>query len=186
MNGTEVSRRLPGGIAAAILLWVAAGTASYGDKRETAPGPRHPALERLKSLEGDWSGPAVWDQGGKEGNVEFKVSYKVTSAGKTVVETMFPGTPGEMITVYYADGEDLVLIHFCTSGNQPRMKLKPSEDPDDLAFRCLGGANMKERDSHMHSARIRIVDADHIACAWSSVKDGQVQWVAEADLARQK
>lgn len=181
-----------GVLAAASLLWAAAGAADAaqqggtGGQGGTAPAPLHPALERLKSLEGDWSGPAVWDQGGKKGNVDFKVSYKVTAAGKTVVETMFPGTPGEMITVYYADGDDLVLVHYCTAGNQPRMKLKTGGDPGDLAFRCVGGDNMKERDSHMHSARIRFVDADRIACAWSSVKDGQVQWVAEADLTRQK
>ena len=32
------------------------------------------------------------DQGGKKGNVEFEVSYKVTSAGKVVLET--PEPPG--------------------------------------------------------------------------------------------
>jgi len=167
----------------AVAAFAISGT---GWSTEAPPAAQHPALERLKSLEGDWSGPAVWDQDGKKGSVEFKVSYKVTAAGKTVVETMFPGTPGEMMTVYYVDGEDLVLVHYCTSGNQPRMKLKPSEDPNDLAFRCTGGTNMKERDSHMHSVRLTMKDADHLRGAWSSTKDGQVQWVAEAEMVRQK
>jgi hypothetical protein len=161
----------------AILVAASAGA------REDSP---HPALEKLKALEGLWVGPAVWDQGGEKGNVQFEVSYKVTSAGKTVVETMMPGTPGEMITVYHLDGEDLVLVHYCTSGNQPRMKLVSTSDPNDLSFRCLGGTNMTEADSHMHSARLRIVDADHLRGEWSSVKGDVVQWVAEAELERQK
>jgi hypothetical protein len=166
-------------------LWVAVATliAAYGAAREES---QHPGLEKLKALEGRWVGPAVWDQGGEKGNVQFEVSYKVTSAGKTVVETMMPGTPGEMITVYHLDGDDLVLVHYCTSGNQPRMKLEPSSDPSDLSFRCAGGTNMTEADSHMHSARLRIVDADHLRGEWSSVKGDAVQWVAQAELERQK
>ena len=177
----DSGRSCAGTVAVAALT--IAGVAQAADAPAT---PVHPALQRLKSLAGDWAGPATWDQGGKKGSVEFNLSYKVTSGGKSVVETMMPGTPGEMVTVYYVDGGDLALAHYCTAGNQPRMKLKPSADPDDLAFRCDGGTNMKERDSHMHSARIRIVDADHIAGEWSSTKDGKVEWVAEASLARQR
>ncbi len=157
--------------------------AASAGAREESP---HPGFQKLKALEGRWVGPAVWDQGGEKGNVQFEVSYKVTSAGKAVVETMLPGTPGEMITVYHLDGDDLVLVHYCTSGNQPRMKLVSASDPSDLSFRCLGGTNMTEADSHMHSARLRVVDEDHIRGEWSSVKGDVVQWVAEAELERQK
>jgi hypothetical protein len=160
-------------------------TAARGPFAEAREEP-HPALERLKSLEGHWVGPAEWDQGGQKASVEFEVSYKVTSAGKAVLETMMPGTPGEMVTVYHLDGEDLVLIHYCTSGNQPRMKLEPSSNENDLAFRCLGGTNMTEDDSHMHSARVVVVDSDHVRGEWSSVRGDVVQWVARAELARRR
>jgi hypothetical protein len=152
---------------------------------ETTRKLAHPALDRLKSLEGTWVGPAVWDQAGKKGKVDFKLVYKTTSGGKAVIETMFPGTPGEMITVYYPEGDDLVLVHYCSAGNQPRMKLEASKDANELAFRCLGGTNMTEQDSHMHSARLNILDADHIRGTWSSTKEGKVEWIAEADLVRQ-
>lgn len=55
----------------------------------------HPAFEKLKALEGRWAGPATWDQGGKKGRVDFNVTYRTTSGGKTVMETMFAGTPGK-------------------------------------------------------------------------------------------
>jgi hypothetical protein len=163
-------------IALATLAVFAAGSAAA--PRTTA------ALERLKSLEGTWTGPAVWVKAGKKDGVEFTLAYKVTSDGTAVIETMMPGTPGEMVTVYHVEDGRLALVHYCTAGNQPRMTLESSSDPDDLSFRCRGGTNMTERDSHMHSARIRIVDANHIKGAWSSVKAGRVEWTAEADLTR--
>jgi len=45
---------------------------------------------------------------------------------------------------------------------------------------------MTEADAHMHSARLRVVDEDHIRGEWSSIKGDVVQWVAEAELERQK
>ncbi|MGH9334012.1 MAG: hypothetical protein ACRD21_09700, partial [Vicinamibacteria bacterium] len=75
---------------------------------------------------------------------------------------------------------------YCTSGNQPRMKLDTPKESRELAFRCMGGTNMTEADSHMHSVRITFVDDDHIKGQWSSVKGDLVQWVAEADLTRKK
>jgi hypothetical protein len=175
-----------------VALWIGAGTEGFFSNLRTSRSPgavaelRPTGLDKLKALDGHWVGPATWDQGGQKGSVQFEVSYRVTSGGKAVVETMLPGTPGEMVTVYYLDGEDLVLVHYCTSGNQPRMRREPSSDDDDLRFRCLGGTNMTEADSHMHSARIRIVGPDHIRGEWSSVKGDVVQWVAEADLERRK
>jgi hypothetical protein len=189
----------PAWIVAAALILSARGGVSEpagGAAQQAAPATADPqaeartegqsALEKLKTLAGDWQGLATWDQGGKKASVDFKLSYKVTAAGKVVVETMFPGTPGEMVTTYYLDGPDLVLTHYCTAGNQPRMKREPSATPSTLAFRCAGGTNMKETDAHMHSARVDILDADHIAGEWSSVKDGQLQWVATTRLERVK
>jgi hypothetical protein len=33
----------------------------------------------------------------------------------------------EMVTVYHADGPDLVLTHYCLEGNQPRMRAKGAQ-----------------------------------------------------------
>jgi hypothetical protein len=117
-----------------------------GDHAAT-PKPSHPAFEKLKKLEGRWSGPAVWDQGGKKGNVDFNVTYRITSGGTAVIETMFAGTPGEMVTMYFLEGDDLALVHYCSAGNQPKMKLETPRESNVLSFRCLGGTNMTEQDS---------------------------------------
>src|SRR5438132_14283366 len=62
-------------------------------------------LDVLKRLAGDWVGKA------KHGSQEHDAtaSYKVTSGGSAVVETLFGGTEHEMVTVYHHDGDDLVL-----------------------------------------------------------------------------
>jgi hypothetical protein len=154
--------------------------------REATPKPSHPAFEKLKKLEGRWSGSATWDQGGKKSGVDFNITYRTTSGGKAVMETMFAGTPGEMVTMYFLEGDDLALVHYCSAGNQPRMKLETQRDSNVLSFRCLGGTNMTEEDSHMHWVRLELVDADHLKGSWNSMKADKVEWVAEAELVRQK
>ena len=72
------------------------------------------------------------------------------------------------------------------AGNQPRMKLETSADPNVLSFQFTGGSNMKETDQHMHSAQITFVDADHIKGSWSSVKEGKNTGNASFDLVRKK
>jgi hypothetical protein len=176
-------------ITTALILSVAIGCCvpSMRAADPTPPAKRlHPAFEKLKKLEGRWAGPATWDQGGKKGGVEFNITYRTTSGGKAVMETMFAGTPGEMVTIYFLEGDDLALVHYCSAGNQPKMKLETPRDSNALSFRCLGGTNMTEADSHMHWVRLEMVDADHLKGSWNSMKAGMVEWVAEAELTRQK
>lgn len=151
-----------------------------------APKRTDPALDLLKSLEGTWSGPAVWDQGGKKGSVQFEVVYKTTAGGNTVTETLFPGTPGEMMSVYSIDGADVVMTHYCTAGNQPRFRLLRGPDPKELDFRCVGGANMNETDSHMHSTKLKAVSADRLQGEWTSRRGQTLEWIATAELTRKK
>jgi hypothetical protein len=143
-------------------------------------------MEQLKALAGSWTGMATWDQGGKKGSVEFALDYRVTSGGEAVVETMFPGAPGEMVTVHYLEGGEMTATHYCSAGNQPRMKLVPQADPSVLDFRCVGGLGMRESDSHMHSAQLTIVDSGQVRGVWTNLKDGKPTWEARAELTRKK
>ena len=76
---------------------------------------------------------------------------KVTAGGSVVHETLFPGQPQEMVSVYTVNGPDLIMTHYCVLGNQPRMKADPnsSEEPDRV-FR-LGGRRQprQKKDKHM-------------------------------------
>ena len=57
------------------------------------------------------NGPAKLGEG-KDAH-EATVTYKVTSGGSAVVETIGPGTEHEMVTVIHPDGDDLMLTHYC-------------------------------------------------------------------------
>ena len=70
----------------------------------------------IKKLEGEWKVTGGDEHHGKEG----KVTYKVTAAGSTLMETQFPGTGHEMVTMYHLDGDELKATHYCAAGNQPR------------------------------------------------------------------
>src|SRR5262245_23582703 len=89
-------------------LTSATAAAVADDKKPEAA--KHPGLEQFKQLAGDWVGKEV--KGPNEGK-EVRASYKVTSGGSAVVETLLPGTDHEMVTVIHPDGNDLVLTHYC-------------------------------------------------------------------------
>jgi hypothetical protein len=88
---------------------------------------------------------------------------KVTAGGSVVHETLFPGQPHEMVSVYTVDGPDLIMTHYCVLGNQPRMKADPKSPPNQIVFQFAGGTNLDpKKDKHMHAATLTIVSDDLI------------------------
>jgi hypothetical protein len=101
-----------------------------------------------------------------------------------VVETVFPGRAHEMVTVYYADGPDLVLTHYCMEGNQPRMRAK-SATGARVEFAFDGGVNIDPaRSRHMHSAWFEFVGPDEIKNQWTEHADGKAALVVGSHLLR--
>jgi len=136
-------------------------------------------FDNLKALAGDWT------KSGGDGTVE--VTYRVTAGGSAVVETLFPGAPHEMVTVYTLDKGDLVLTHYCAEGNQPHMKAVKGGDPSTIAFKFDGGGNIKSpKDGHMHEATFTFKDADHVTSTWLFYKDGKAGESKEFVLVRMK
>jgi hypothetical protein len=126
-------------------------------------------LDKLKALQGDWID--VDGVFGKKGVVA--VTYRVTSGGKTVIETFPLNSPEEMVTVYHVDGNDLVLTHYCSGGNQPRMRSQ-GLNGNTVAFDYAGGANIDPAvTSHMHSAQIEFISADEIRATWNNWSHGK-------------
>jgi len=150
------------------------------DHGTTAAKAPNASFEKLKSLEGTWTGKA----GPKGGEAsEATVTYKLTGGGSALVETLFPGTPHEMVTVYTADGAELRLTHYCAAGNQPSMKLA-SVDGNTMRFDFVSGTNMKPSDMHMHAAAITIVDPNHVVSEWTAWRDGKPAEVMVFELGR--
>jgi hypothetical protein len=170
-------------LAAALVVAAACALPVLAAEPPAPASPAREAFERLKGLAGTWAGSAV-DEGGKPAPVT--VVYKVTAAGSAVEETLFPGTPHEMVTMYHLDGDRLALTHYCAAGNQPHMELQPTKEANVLSFRFVSGTNMKESDLHMHTVCLTLADGDHFKGVWRSMKDGKPAGDAVFELARQK
>ena len=141
-----------------------------GMKHEsTEAGPS--TLDRLKNLEGEWVGKAGSPDGDK---VDARVTYHVIADGSAVMETLFPGTAHEMVTMYTLDRGALVLTHYCAMHNQPRMKARKGGSANELTFDFAGGANINPaKDTFMHDAKLVFVDPDHIRGEWTSWSGGR-------------
>ena len=126
------------------------------------------AMEKMKSLEG------VWEGNDPEGN-PVSISYKVVSAGSSVEETIDHSKMGHdaMVTMYHLDGDKLMMTHYCSMGNQPRMLLTNST-PTSMAFSFVDATNMASKDAaHMHKLVITWTDKDHISHEWTMRAKGK-------------
>ena len=166
--------------AVVVALVLAAGAAAAAP----APAPARPTsapLERFKTLAGEWVAAEDGDMV-KKGDLVAR--YAVTASGSAVVETVFPGSEHEMVTVYHADGPDLVLTHYCMEGNQPRMRARGAQG-SRFEFAYDGGTNIDpKRDRHMHSATFDLASANEIRSEWSELAEGKPVFVARMHLVR--
>src|SRR5262249_32903941 len=85
------------------------------------PSPSAAAFDRLRALEGEWSGTFEWS-GARTGSGAMTVSYFVSGNGSALVETLSVDGKPTMTTVYHRDGTDLRMTHYCGAQNQPRLK----------------------------------------------------------------
>jgi len=143
-------------------LLLALSTMSNADDKAPAKLPTPPsnaAMEKLKKLAGTW---VTVDKDGKP-TEEIASIIKVTAGGSVVHETLFPGQPHEMVSVYTVDGSDLLMTHYCVLGNQPRMKADSKSPANQIIFKFAGGGNLDpKKDKHMHEATLTIVDENHL------------------------
>jgi hypothetical protein len=167
---------------AVVGLVLGAVSASFGAEGAKAATPGAAAFEALKGLEGIWVGE------GGDGEQKFpgRVEYRNASGGTVVMETLFPGDPHEMISMYHLDGGELVMTHYCAMGNQPRMKLDTAHStPQHLVFEFAGGTNFDpKRDGHIHSGEIRISPEGSYQASWAYWDKGKLAGTKQFKLGR--
>lgn len=125
-------------------------------------GKPSPALEQLKSLAGDWEGVT-------SENKPVKVHYTVVSNGSALMERLEPMVEVEMITMYTADGDHLVVTHYCSAGNQPTLQtdaVTGAPGKYDFHFTRLSGAKSPD-EGHMVNLSVTMPDKDHLTQVWT-------------------
>lgn len=112
--------------AAALLIVSLLNATAHGEERQAAAGtPPHPGFEKLKSLAGTWEATTRKPDGDRT-----TVRYEVTANGSVVMETMFAGSPHEMINMYTVDGDSILATHYCSEANQPTLRLDRTKSDD--------------------------------------------------------
>jgi hypothetical protein len=174
---------LPGSIVGAIVGWATqrygrparGGTAAATivaiflvsitvSARAAEPVNAADAFAHLKALAGTWRGHAMTPDG-----PPASVSYRLTAGGTAVMETLFGGTPHEMLTVYTLNGNDVLATHFCAADNQPMMKLdKAQSTPDRLVFSfvSVGGEHAKDH-PHVHNGYLHFISDEQLEAMWT-------------------
>ena len=158
--------------AIAIVVWVSLAASAQ------VPRPAAKAFDQIKSLAGEWIGKL--SDGG-----ETRVAYRVASAGSAVIETIGDDATG-MVSVYTLDGDRILMTHYCSVGNQPRMAAKVTPDTKTLVFEFLDISNLSSPDAmHIHGLTMTIVGPDQVTNVWThrmGGKDGDLKF----ELARKK
>ena len=127
------------------------------------------SFEQLKALVGEWEGTSTME--GK--TQKAKASYELTSGGTAIIEKLFVGTPNEMTSVYHADGNKLAMTHYCSLGNQPKLKLKKSSK-NKMRFEMKGKEGIQSKNEmHIHGLTIAWKDKNNIQHTWYSKNKGK-------------
>jgi hypothetical protein len=143
---------------------------AHAGEHQSASYTGSPEFERMKKLVGAWEGTSDM---GKEGE-KVRVEYRLTAGGSALVETLFPGSPEEMVSVYHDRAGKLAMTHYCMFHNQPRMTLSKA-DPHmlELVFAKKGNDIDPAKENHMHGLRITFTDNDHIVQKWTLFEKGK-------------
>ncbi len=82
------------------------------------------------------------------------------------------GAPVEMITMYYLDGDQVKMTHYCEAGNQPTMRATYAPETRTLTFDFVSATNMKSPDDgHMHHAVYTFVENNQMRQVWAFRKN---------------
>ncbi len=141
------------------------------------------AFAKMKTLAGEWTADAEGHGGADHPQ---KVIYKITAAGSTLMESQFPGSDHEMVSMYHLDGDNLLMTHYCAAGNQPRMKYDPkASKPGELVFAFDGGTNFDPaKDMHIHNMSVVFSDDKHVNESWDAFIKGKKAMTTKFTLTR--
>jgi hypothetical protein len=125
------------------------------------------AWNRLLTLVGVWEGT--------EGDRTTTLTYTLVSGGNALMESMkMPGSEPDMVTIYHRDGDRLVATHYCSFGNQPRMRTAAAPpDGKSIRFEFVDITNLKPGDRHIKHLNVLFEDATHFTQEWTSAEGGK-------------
>jgi hypothetical protein len=138
------------------------------------------SFDLMKSLAGNWEGKT-------EAGDLVGVSYRMTGGGSALmseIRTSKPGHSDDMITMIHVDNGRLLLTHYCSAGNQPRMAATISPDGKSITFDFVDGTNLTDaQPGHMQRVTLTFIDENHHIEEWHFAAPGK-ELVQKFDLQR--
>ncbi len=122
------------------------------------------SFDQLKTLTGSWEGKSADGE-------SVQVSFRDTAGGSALMSEILGHGPMNMISMLTMDGPNrIVLTHYCSSGNQPRMAATASPDGKTFTFNYFDATNLASPDvGHMQRVVFTLVDANHHTEDWTFV-----------------
>ena len=126
------------------------------------------SFDQLKTLSGSWEGK------NSEGK-PLLVTFEDTAAGSALLSEIHGDGPQNMVSMIHLDGSRLVLTHYCSVGNQPRMAGTASPDGKTITFDFFDATNLATPDAgHMQRVVIAMLDPGHHTEDWTFNNHGKV------------
>ena len=126
-------------------------------------------FSRFRSLEGSWT--STPDSPEMQPST---ITYHTIANGSAVVETVFAGTPFEMISVIFMDEDRLLMTHYCAARNQPHLIAQKITDAS-VQFVTDHVTNHADPDAlYMGEARWQFIDDNHLKTRWWSFQNGEM------------
>lgn len=162
-------------------LFLIAGLAALvtlqgADPKPGASNDAAAAFARLKTLVGEW----------QANTGKARLTYELTGGGTALVERESADNVPGMMTVYHLDGSRVILTHYCMAGNQPRMQANGiNPEAGEIQFQFLDVTNLASPSAgHMHNAKLRIIDHDHVDSEWQFYENGAPKMTESAHYTR--
>jgi hypothetical protein len=126
------------------------------------------SFTQLKSLAGTWEGK---NSQGKP----LEVSFRDTAGGSALMSEIRGDGHENMISMVHLDGPNrLIITHYCSAGNQPRMQASVSPDGKTFTFDFVDGTNIDSPEAgHMQRVVFAMLDANHHTEDWTFVDHGK-------------
>ena len=132
-----------------------------------------PEFEKMKSLVGEWKGTSMDKK-------PAAVTYTLVSDNSALMERLAIGGESEMVTMYHPDGDHLMMTHYCSAHNQPRMRSQTvSAEMKSITFDLVDVTNLSSPNAgHMKKLVVTFADRDHFTQQWTWTEKGKEGTVA--------
>ena len=159
--------------------WVAVSLLTMLAATAFAAPDAQQSFDQIKKFSGSWEGKT-------SAGMPVQFSFRVTARGSAVMSEIMGMEDDNMISMFNLDGQRLLMTHYCSAGNQPRMTATSSADGKTIAFDFLDATNVAGPEAgHMQHVVISVLDPDHHTEEWNYLDHGK-EMKQVFDLRRKK